>query len=66
LQRPDGSEVYVAADLVLGLWPHEGGTRLWSLACGCLDVRGSAARVADDLDLEYLVQTPEEVERRSE
>ena len=46
-RRTKGDDVLVDADLVLGLWSHGYDTRLWSLACGYLDVKGSPRDVAE-------------------
>jgi hypothetical protein len=61
-RKADGTEVYVDGDLVLGIWNHEQGTRLWSLACGYLDLQGAAGHNADQLGIEMPVLTPEERE----
>ena len=60
LRRSDGTEVFVDAELVLGIWDEGEGCRLWSLACGHLDLQGTAEQTAADLDIEHLTITPEE------
>ena len=62
LRRTDGTEVDVDGSLVLGIWDHETGTRLWSLACGYLDLMGPAGRNAEELGLEIPALDPLERE----
>ena len=60
LRRADGEHVFVDADLVLGIWDEGEGCRLWSLACGHLEIQGTAAQAYAELDIERVTITPEE------